>query len=78
MAKKARKTKITETIVNQLQETPVVEEEVKEEVKIEERKEKGEHKEKPVPQKSKLFDKIKESQVDSETSGINFGISGVL
>ena len=84
MAKKSKKTKITETLVNQLQEvTPEkveVEEEKKEkEEKIVVEKKKTPHRpHKPAPQKSKLFDKPVKEKPDSETDGISFNIFGVL
>lgn len=73
MAKKTKKTKITETIVTQLQNP---EEEVKE-VPVEETI-KEEKKKKPEPQTSKFFDTPVQESRDPETSGINFGIGGVL
>lgn len=82
MAKKTKKTKITETLVAQLQETPIVEEqeiEKEEEKVIEEVKEEPKSEPKPVkptPQKSKFYDKVKTSKTDSETAGINFGLTG--
>lgn len=85
MAKKVKKAKITETIVNQLQETPT--EEAKEvfpaeEVPVEkpkpvEKKKEGKHHN--HPQKSKSLDvKPGLETSDSETAGIGFGIFGVL
>lgn len=85
MAKKSKKTKITETLVNQLQEvTPEkveVEEEKKEKeekVVVVEKKKTPHHPHKPAPQKSKLFDKLVKEKPDSETDGISFNIFGVL
>lgn len=79
MAKKTKKTKITETLVAQLQETPIVEEETPVvEIEEEEKEEPKPEPEpvKPTPQKSKFYDKVKTSKTDSETAGINFGLSG--
>lgn len=80
MAKKTKKTKITETLVAQLQETPIVEEqeieEEEKEVKEEEKEEPKPEPVKPTPQKSKFYDKVKTSKTDSETAGINFGLTG--
>lgn len=71
-----KKNKITETIVNHLQEIPMPEQkEVEEEVVI---PEKEEEKVTVQPQKSKLFNKPVSGKTDSETTGINFGIFGVL
>lgn len=78
MAKKTKKTKITETLVNQLQEnpSPVIKEE--EEKPTKERKKTSKKHTKPSPQKSKFFDKPIHQTPDSEIEGINLGISGVL
>lgn len=84
MAKKIKKTKITETLVTQLQETPIVEETPvveEQEISVVEEEEKEEPKPEPkpvklTPQKSKFYDKVKTSKTDSETAGINFGLTG--
>lgn len=83
MAKKSKK--ITETLVTQLQDQNVKTPEIKEEIPVENEKPKEEKKveekkkkKKSHRQSSKFFDKPVSETLDSETSGLNLGLSGIL
>ena len=89
MAKKTKKSKITDTLVNQLQETPtpIIEERnpevevvgVKEKPKEQEEKKVIPHKKPRISrQSSKFFDEPVSPMEDSATIDVNLGISGVL
>lgn len=89
MAKKIKKTKITETLVTQLQdvkESPVIEEQqepvvIEEEKKIDKKRETPrhhDHKKKHVSQKSKSYITQVPQRQDSETFGISLGLGGIL